>query len=347
MTARLLAYPHHPLNCVRFPQPAFSPPHFIRNLRALMSKEEKRENAVNHLFNRLKENIGLCQRRTQSLRGRVISIIQTHVPGGRDLSTDYLNGSIDTLLTTTTIAVLLYSLHLSSRRYRTVDDIPISLVRRQGRINALVTSVGDGDNLRVRHIPIINIPSLFRKPDKRTISIRLAAIDAPECAHGIRPGQPYGTEAKQWLNRLANGKQVHIHLHSIDQYRRVIGTVFVKHENPVLKALGLASKNAGLELTRAGYATLYKGANAKYGGSRRLAQYIRAENSAQLHRRGMWKTPREELVLPGEFKKMIREGSGSATNTRCDPPTSSSENDNLTRLLKVMMGCYQWFKQFR
>jgi len=40
------------------------------------------------------------------------------------------------------------------------------------------------------------------------LRIRLLGIDAPEIAHGTKPGQPYGEEARDYFDRLIGGKTV-------------------------------------------------------------------------------------------------------------------------------------------
>jgi len=53
------------------------------------------------------------------------------------------------------------------------------------------------------------LPIPEKTTSKDTIGIRLAGVDAPECAHFGQPGQPFGEEAKyelhldlnQWQNR--------------------------------------------------------------------------------------------------------------------------------------------------
>jgi micrococcal nuclease len=40
------------------------------------------------------------------------------------------------------------------------------------------------------------------------LRIRLLGIDAPEIAHGSKPGQPFGEEARQYLDSLVGGKIV-------------------------------------------------------------------------------------------------------------------------------------------
>jgi len=42
------------------------------------------------------------------------------------------------------------------------------------------------------------------------LRIRLLGIDAPETPHGKKPGQPYGGEARDYLDHLIGGKTVRV-----------------------------------------------------------------------------------------------------------------------------------------
>lgn len=96
-------------------------------------------------------------------------------------------------------------------------------------------------------------------------------------------------------------------MHAVDQYRRVVATVTRHHANPVFRFLGLGRRNVSLELTKAGYATLYEGAGAQYGGEFMKAVYKAAEDVARRSGMGMW-ADRKGYVSPGEFKKAARAG---------------------------------------
>lgn len=58
--------------------------------------------------------------------------------------------------------------------------------------------------------------------------VRLLGIDAPEVGHGKgEPGQPYGTKSKEFLERHIDGKQVRVVWRERDQYKRILGDVYV------------------------------------------------------------------------------------------------------------------------
>jgi len=88
---------------------------------------------------------------------------------------------------------------------------------------ATVLSVGDGDTLRVQAVG-------------RTITIRLACIDAPETAQS-----PWGQESRAYLiQRLPRGRQVSIQPHTTDRYGRTVAEV-------------ISDINVNLELLRLSY----------------------------------------------------------------------------------------------
>lgn len=62
-----------------------------------------------------------------------------------------------------------------------------------------------------------------------------------------------------------------------------------------------------LELTKAGYATLYEGAGAEYGGNFMKAVYMAAEDIAKRSGVGMW-ADKKGYVSPAEFKKVAKAG---------------------------------------
>jgi len=70
--------------------------------------------------------------------------------------------------------------------------------RRPPHLIATITRVSDGDTVTAT--------------DARStkLRIRLLGIDAPEIAHGNKPGQPFGEEARQYLDYLIGGKIVQV-----------------------------------------------------------------------------------------------------------------------------------------
>ena len=83
-----------------------------------------------------------------------------------------------------------------------------------------VVNVADGDTLTV---------GSRGKKEK----LRLCGIDAPEVAHGSKPGQPFGNEATEKLRSLVGGVGNEVIVMPIekDRYGRTVAEVFVKTPN--------------------------------------------------------------------------------------------------------------------
>lgn len=143
------------------------------------------------------------------------------------------------------------------------------------------------------------IPSAKKDLKDQTVHVRLAGIDAPECAHFGHPSQPYSAEALAWLKEYVGGRRVRAYVHSKDQYERVVATVYVWR--------GLHRRDVGLEMLKAGLAVVYEAkGGAEFGGRRE--KYDAAEARAKAAKLGLWKQTKRKRVSPGMFKKSIREG---------------------------------------
>lgn len=226
------------------------------------------------------------------------------------LSDEYIKGAVDIFASLALLYVTTPVVFRCGRRYATAENIPVSLINGRAKLHGTVIAVRDGDNLRVRHtsffdrlLHIKNSPK--GKPlSETTINLRLAGIDAPECASFGRPGQKFGPIAREWLKKYSMGRKVSFKVHSIDQYRRAVATVYRKPNSILLRMLGFPNKNIGLELTRSGYATLYTGSGAKYGGERLKRLYTQTESAAKKRRAGMWSA--DILVTPKQYKQAER-----------------------------------------
>ncbi|KAJ4144866.1 hypothetical protein LMH87_003734 [Akanthomyces muscarius] len=165
-----------------------------------------------------------------------------------------------------------------------------------------VTSVGDGDGFHLFHTPggravgwgwLRKVPEKRRELKDRTISIRLAGIDAPEGAHFGRPAQPYADEAMKWLTEYILHRNVRAHIYKRDQYSRVVATVYVWRF--------LTRRNVGLELVKRGLATTYEAkSGAEFGGLRSV--YEKAEAKAKRKKLGMWSGSASEFESPRAYK---------------------------------------------
>lgn len=133
---------------------------------------------------------------------------------------------------------------------------------------AKVLSIGDGDTIRVRQAG-------------RTITLRLACIDAPELAQA-----PYGQKAREYLQtRLPIGTPVAFTIKGTDRFGRTVAEV-------------IGEINLGLALVEDGLAFAYR----KYLGQCDEKEYLGAEFRASRRRYGVWKVP-GGITRPWEFRR--------------------------------------------
>lgn len=109
--------------------------------------------------------------------------------------------------------------------------------------------------------------------------IRLNGIDAPET------GQPYGNKSKEHLSDLILGKTVSIKWKKKDQYKRILGVIY------------LGDTNINAEMIRSGYAWNYKYSKDKY--------YIKLQEKAKSEKKGLWKD--KNAIDPWQWRKEKRE----------------------------------------
>jgi endonuclease YncB( thermonuclease family) len=128
---------------------------------------------------------------------------------------------------------------------------------RSQPLRAVVLSIGDGDTIRVRQ-------------EGRTITVRLACIDAPELSQS-----PYGAQARSYLRqRLPLGAAVTLDVHTTDRYGRLVAEV-------------ISDSNLGLALVEDGQAFAYR----RYLNGCNARAYLDAEFRASRHRFGVWQQP--------------------------------------------------------
>lgn len=133
--------------------------------------------------------------------------------------------------------------------------------------------------------------------------MRLAGIDAPELAHFGRPAQPYSQEALDWLTSYVLGRRVRAYVYKADQYSRVVATAYVWK--------GFLRRDVGLQMIRAGLATVYEAKSGAEFGVGLEQKYRNAEWWAKTKRKGMWAGRRSDFESPREYK--TRYGMGSPT----------------------------------
>ncbi len=154
-----------------------------------------------------------------------------------------------------------------------LDCLPDNVTARKCSLIGPVTRVSDGDS-----ITVANDAGLKHK-------IRLRGIDTPEL------GQPYGTEAKDFMRSLVDQQRVCIEGDELDRYNRILGTVFLDDDNINLKVI------------KAGYAWHYKFYQDEQTPENRQA-YSDAEVQARQANSGLWTEP--DPIAPWDWRKGVR-----------------------------------------
>ncbi len=104
------------------------------------------------------------------------------------------------------------------------------------------------------------------------LRLRLLGIDAPEVPHGEKSGQPFGEEARDYLDHLIGGKAVRMDAYGPDEYKRVLAVVWDEQIN------------INLLMVAMGYAEVYQGAPCQVY----CQELVDAEAKARRDRVGMW-----------------------------------------------------------
>lgn len=158
----------------------------------------------------------------------------------------------------TIIAILSIATAFSSA---ITQDKPIAL---DGRVIGII----DGDTLDIL------------TPEKQTIRVRLAGIDAPEKA------QPFGMKAKAFLSEKAYGCDARLENKKKDRYGRTVAHV---------NACG-ADINA--TMVKAGYAWVY----TQYASRSDESAWIPLEENARKNHYGLW-ADQQKPIEPWNWRK--------------------------------------------
>jgi micrococcal nuclease len=140
-----------------------------------------------------------------------------------------------------------------------------------------VTRVYDGDTIMAKGHDIV-------------IYVLLAGIDAPEIgSRKQQRHQPYGQEAKKYLEELILNKVVDIRGYSIGPYpsNHLIGEIHVKE------------KNINIEMIKKGFAEV---CSERPPDGLNITPYLEAEREAKEARRGMWSL-REKYISPQAWRE--------------------------------------------
>ena len=203
------------------------------------------------------------------------------------------------------------------RRIQTAPHIPPSHLHEDLRsfpkrhsIFGKLVRVSDGDGVRLYHTPggrllgwgwLRSVPSEPFPRQKRgagekswlaenTINVRLSGIDAPELAHFGHPAQPGAEEATERLKEVSSDRWARVYPHVADQYSRVVGTVMVKSWH-LGAPFGLKRwVDAGAEVVRDGWATVYEGkVGVAFGGKTREDILRHIEAVVKQKKLGIWR----------------------------------------------------------
>jgi len=146
------------------------------------------------------------------------------------------------------------------------------------QLSGLVVHVSDGDSITLLDA------------QKQLHRIRLGEIDAPEL------GQAYGQAAKRKLRQLIGQQQVRVNLLDIDQYGRIVGTVYFNDQDV----------NAYM---------LEQGMAWVYHRYLRRPELIKLEHEAREHKRGLWQQPEHQRLAPWTWRQQQRQQSPKLKDT--------------------------------
>ncbi|KAK6908149.1 mitochondrial protein [Kwoniella mangroviensis CBS 10435] len=191
------------------------------------------------------------------------------------------------------------------RRIRNANSVTTGMLDRKTWIRGVVTSVGDGDNLRLYHTPgpffsypfkIRSIPSTPKELKDETIHIRIAGVDAPENAHFGQPAQPHAKESLEWLRGTILGKRMRCQLLAKDQYNRIVAV-------PYINRLLWFDKPLPILMLKEGMAVVYEAGGAEYGpwGIDKMKSI---EAQARSSKKGLWSLKKFEH--PSDFKARMK-----------------------------------------
>jgi len=176
---------------------------------------------------------------------------------------------------------------------KTVPFSPYALIGRLSRPGLLlfvilfaVPLVSFAEEFTV--IKAFNGDTIQVKGRDAPFSVRLAGIDAPELsAKKSEETQPFGREAKKYLENLILNKRVSIKGYGEKSYGLMWGEVF------------LDDRNVNLEMLRAGYAAVYLEKSPK---ELDLSRYYADQMEAKAAKKGVWALG-NNYVSPAQWRK--------------------------------------------
>ncbi|MBT1077099.1 thermonuclease family protein [Geobacter grbiciae] len=138
-------------------------------------------------------------------------------------------------------------------------------------------------------VKVLDGDTLLLLSGTRTVKVRLFGLDAPEVRRKLRPGQPFGTEAKQALEKKVEGKKISIDVVDVDKNLLVIGMVKT------------GGRDIDREMIEEGWAWAYRQRLKEPFTSR----YVSAENRARKMRLGLWRQENPQPPWSFRFEQKI------------------------------------------
>jgi len=142
-----------------------------------------------------------------------------------------------------------------------------------------VTRVYDGDTIMAEGHDI-------------TIYVLLAGIDAPEIDPQRHQQQPYGQEAKRYLETTVLNKTVEIKGYGIGAYpyNHLVGEIYV------------SGQNINIEMVKQGFAEVF---HEMQPDGLHIAPYLEAEKKAKDAQKGIWSLG-DRYISPQEWRKAYK-----------------------------------------
>ncbi|CAJ1965033.1 unnamed protein product [Cylindrotheca closterium] len=185
---------------------------------------------------------------------------------------------------------------MALKRFQEASEIPSAFFGPSAPLlRGRVTSCSDGDTIRFLHVPNRFSANKLEKGQTQTeycLPIRLCSMDTPETAKFGKPGQPFGQEAKEYLQKLLDQKMIKIRLLQKDQYGRAVAEVYAPN-----------GKGCDELMLKKGFAEVYLGGGAVYGPLGK-DKYLAFEAQAKKKKLGIWSTGKRESAA--EFKKRTK-----------------------------------------
>jgi endonuclease YncB( thermonuclease family) len=172
-------------------------------------------------------------------------------------------------LVDTVVTALAAILAVMFRRILCLIPLLLPLSAEAETLVGKVVGVTDGDTSKVL-------------VEERTIKVRLAEIDTPDRR------QPWASRAKQALSDKVFGKEVEVHVVTIDRYGRTVGHVWI------------GDRHINREMVRQGHAWVYR----RYLDDKTL---LDDETHARENKIGLWGLPEAQRVPPWDWRRGKRE----------------------------------------